>query len=112
MRHETCLNCQAGTVTEPNIRKLVMLSESLSPAAHHHHTIKCDGCGAWWFDDVVIGGLGIPVPVRRDTELCGCEDGLPQYTVSAVMVPKPEAECACTRAETERLSLPIRVGSP
>jgi hypothetical protein len=110
VRHETCLNCRAGEVTDPRLKTLIMISESVGAMMHHHHTMKCDGCGGWWFDDVVIGGLGIPVPVRRDTEMCGCEDGLPQYTTSATLVPVPDDQCACTKAETEERTLQVRLG--
>lgn len=58
----------------------------------------------------MIGGLGIPVPSRRDTVLCECDDGLPQYAVSVILVPKSEAECCCTKAEADKFSLPIRLG--
>lgn len=115
MRHETCLNCLAGQATDRNVQATdrnvqaaVLISDSIGDLTHHHHTVKCDGCGRWWFDDVVLSGLGTLVPVRRDTELCGCPDGLPQYTVAAVIVPKPDADCTCTKAETEQRALPIR----
>lgn len=111
MRHETCLNCAAGKATDASVQAMILISESLGDLTHHHHTVKCDGCGRWWFDDAVLNGLGIPVAQRRDTELCGCPDGLPQYTVAAVMVPKPEAGCVCTKAETERWALPVRMRS-
>ena len=112
MRHETCVNCATPQVTDPNLIALVLVSESLGDLAHHHHTMKCEGCGAWWFDDVVIGGLGIFVPSRRDTVLCECDDGLAQYVQSAIMVPAPESECACTSSDVEKFSLPIRLGGP
>lgn len=111
MRHETCLYCKTPGAGDPHVNGLIMISESLGPLTHHHHTIKCGGCGHWWFDDLVIGGLGIPVAIRRDTGLCGCEDGLPQYTMSAVMVPQPEDQCGCTKAKCEEFSLPIRLGA-
>jgi len=86
------------------------MSESVGATMHHHHTMKC-GCGVWWFDDIVLNGLGIPTPIRRDTELCRCPDGLDQYLTSAAIVPGAEDEdCARTKAETERRSLPIRLG--
>ena len=88
-----------------------MIAESLGPLTHHHHTIKCGGCGQWWFDDLVIGGLGILVPSRRDTELCSCEEGLPPYTVSVVQVPQPEDQCACTKTQVESTALSIRLGT-
>jgi hypothetical protein len=109
--HETCLNCRLPEAGDPDVLKLILVSESLGGLAHHHHTVKCGGCGQWWFDDLVIGGLGVPVASRRDTVLCDCDDGLPQYTISAVLVPGPEDECACTKAKCEEFSLPIRLGS-
>lgn len=109
MRHETCLNCQAGVTADRQVIAMVFVSESLGGHVHHHHTMKCDGCGRWWFDDVSFNGLGIPTANRRDTEMCGCPDGLPQYTSSATIVPVPDDECACTKAETEKRSLPIHL---
>jgi hypothetical protein len=111
MRHETCLNCLAGTTRDQRVQAVILASETISGLAHHHHTVNCGGCGRWWFDDIVLGGLGIPVALRRDTEMCGCEDSLPQYTVSAVIVPQPDDQCSCTKAETERFALPIRMRS-
>ncbi len=108
MRHETCLYCRTSGAGDPSVQALILVSETIGAQMHHHHTVRCGGCGAWWFDDVVIGGLGIPVASRRDTVLCGCDDGLPQYALSAVLVPQPESGCACTKTETEKYALPIR----
>lgn len=111
MRHETCLACRIPGAVESDLRQMVVVAESIAPGLmHHHHTMNCGGCGRWWFDDAVIGGLGIPVPSRRDTELCPCEEGLAQYTQSIVHVPSPEAACACTKADVDRYRLPIRLG--
>lgn len=110
MRHETCLYCRTPGVGDVNVQALIQVSEWLGPFTHHHHTMKCGGCGAWWFDDVVIGGLGIPVASRRDTVLCDCPDGLQQYAMSALLVPTPEAGCTCDKTEADRFSLPIRLG--
>jgi hypothetical protein len=112
MRHETCLNCQTGVAAGRNVIALVVVAESVAgDRMHHHHTTKCDGCGRWWFDDISFNGLGIPVANRRDTEMCGCPDGLPQYASAAVQVPVPDEECVCTKAAVERHSLPIRLRS-
>lgn len=111
MRHETCLFCQIPGAGDPDAQKLILISESLGGLTHHHHTVRCGGCGQWWFDDLVIGGLGIPVPSRRGTVLCGCDDSLPQYATSVILVPKSEPECCCTKAEAEKFSLPIRLGT-
>jgi hypothetical protein len=113
MRHETCVTCRYPGGDDPNVRAVVLLAESLAPAefTHHHHVVHCRGCGQWWFDDVVIGGLGIPVPRRRDTALCECADDLPQYTRSVVQVPAPERKCACAKADIEANSLPIKLGT-
>jgi hypothetical protein len=72
--------------------------------------MSCDGCGRWWFDDVVVGGLGIPVPSRRDTELCECAEDLPQYRQHVINVPLAERGCACTKAQVERFALPVPSG--
>ena len=109
MRHETCMFCQIPGAGDPDAQTLIVISESVGGLIHHHHTVRCDGCGQWWFDDLVIGGLGIPVPSRRDTVLCGCDDGLRQYAMSVILVPADEASCHCTKAETEKFSLPIRL---
>ena len=93
MRHETCLFCQILGAGDPDAQKFILISESVGRLTHHHHTVRCGGCGQWWFDDLVIGGLGIPVPSRRDTMLCECDDDLPQYAISVILVPKSEAEC-------------------
>jgi hypothetical protein len=114
MRHETCLLCRVPGVIDLNVRQIILLTESVAPAAfmHHHHLMNCGGCGQWWFDDLVIGGLGIPVPSRRDTELCPCDENLKQYAQSAVNVPVPEAECACTKADVDRFSIHMPAGKP
>ena len=93
MRNETCLFCQIPGAGDPDAQKFILISESVGRLTHHHHTVRCGGCGQWWFDDLVIGGLGIPVPSRRDTMLCECDDDLPQYAISVILVPKSEAEC-------------------
>lgn len=111
MRHETCLYCLAPGAGDRNVQALILVSESLGPLTHHHHTVTCDACGAWWFDDMVLGGLGIPVAKRRDTELCQCPNGLPSFTVAAVMVPEPEERCSCTKAKCEKYTLPVRLGN-
>jgi len=111
MRHETCLTCTTPAAGDRHVQTMILVAEALGDLTHHHHTVKCDGCGGWWFDDVTLSDLGTPNAHRRDAELCGCPDGLPQYTVAAVIVPRPEADCACTKAETERFALPIRMRS-
>lgn len=111
MIYETCLNCQAGEFagTDRDIRALSTITEALGDC-HHHHTVTCESCGAWWFDDIVIGGLGLPVPARRDTELCGCpDDGAARYSRGIVQAPMPEAECHCTAADVEKHTVPIRL---
>jgi hypothetical protein len=88
---------------------LAMVSESLSENAHHHHTVRCTNCGIWWFDDTVIGGLGVPVAARQDTVLCGCpEDGASRFEPSVVLIPMAEADCHCTAADVERNAIPTR----
>jgi len=110
MRHETCLYCRARGAGDQNIQALILVAESVGDLTHHHHTVKCPRCGTWWFDDLVTGALGVPVPSRRDTILCPCPDDGPLFTLSAVMVPVPESECACTKAEVDRQSLAVNVG--
>lgn len=59
MRHETCLNCLAGTASDANVQRLILVSESLTAAMHHHHTVRFGGCGWWWwwwFDNVTLNG--------------------------------------------------------
>jgi hypothetical protein len=109
VRHETCLVCRLAG--DPDVQPVILISEAIGVPMHHHHTVHCSACSEWWFDDVVMGGLGIPLPSRRDTELCSCKDGLPQYAQAAVMVPMEESECECTKAQVERYQLPVRVGS-
>ena len=111
MRNETCLICRTPGAGDPDVQALILISESIGGLVHHHHTIKCGGCGQWWFDDVVMGPLRVPVPRRRDTVLCDCEDDLPQYAMAVVLVPGDESACACTKAQCERFSLPIRIGA-
>jgi hypothetical protein len=111
MRHGTCLNCQV--ISDRSLVTLGTLPELLGPdTSHHHHTVLCETCGAWWFDDYVIGGLGLPVVSRRDTVFCGCpEDGQHDYSKTIVMVPMPESECHCTAADVDRYALPVRLSS-
>lgn len=110
MRHSTCLVCKYAP--DPALHPLTVITETLSPDTHHHHAISCESCGAWWFDDVVTGGLGIAVPARRDTVMCGCpEDDQHQFTRSAITVPGPESACACTASKVNRHAVRIRTGS-
>lgn len=110
MRHESCLNCRFPEAWDARLHTLIVTAESLGAMIHHHHTVRCGGCGAWWFDDLVMGGLGVPVPQRRDTGLCSCPEDRPQYTVSVIQVPQPEGQCSCTSARVEEFSLPVRLG--
>lgn len=108
MRHETCLNCKFSQDQE--LLALTLVPEALGADSHHHHAVQCTSCGAWWFDDVIIGGLGLPVAARRDTVLCACpEDGASRFEKSVVLAPVSEADCHCTAADVERYSLPIRM---
>jgi hypothetical protein len=108
VRYDNCLAC--AVTSQRQLVALAMVAESLSPDSHHHHTVRCTDCGIWWFDDTVIGGLGLPVAARRDTVLCGCpEDGASRYEQSVVLIPMPEADCRCTAAEVERQSVPVRM---
>lgn len=110
MRHETCLTCRH--VARPGLLAATLLAEMLTDQAHHHHTVICEDCHVWWFDDCVVGGLGIPVPSRRDTVMCDCpEDGASRFTQTVVLVPEPEADCHCTAELVERHAMPIRLGS-
>lgn len=104
--------CRVPGAVQLELREGILIWESVAPAefAHHHHTMSCDGCGQWWFDDVVVGGLGLPVSSRRDTELCACAEDLAQYRQHVIHVPLAERDCACTRAQVEKFSLPIPVG--
>jgi hypothetical protein len=104
MRHETCLVCRLGNDSSAALPRLAaLLAESFGPGVHHHHTVICEDCGAWWFDDVVLSPLGIPVPARRDTVLCDCpEDGRVAFTRQTVLVRVPERDCHCTHAKISR----------
>lgn len=110
MRHEMCPSCRAAEPAERGLAALAVVAESLGGQVHHHHRVSCEACGAWWFDDVVIGGFGFPIPARRDTMLCGCDESLPQYLRGIVMVAAPESECRCTAADVEQHGLPVRLG--
>jgi hypothetical protein len=100
MRHESCLVCRLGDEKAGLSRLAVCFAESLRPDVHHHHTVLCEDCGGWWFDDVVLSPLGLPVRARRDTVLCGCpEDGRVAFTRQTVLVRVPERDCHCTAAE-------------
>ena len=68
MRYGSCLNCEHGA--DPDLITVTAVREGLNERTHHHHTMVCGTCGSWWFDDTVTGGLGIPVPTRRDTMMC------------------------------------------
>jgi hypothetical protein len=84
------------------------MAEMLSGGNHHHHTMLCESCGRSWFEDIVPGVFGQPVPARRDTTLCPCpEDGEPRYTPSVMLLPWPEDQCRCGSAE---LALKPRAG--
>ncbi len=112
MRHEDCLTCRfaAGGDLTPVVLNAV--TEMLDPGTHHHHLVRCEDCRAFWFDDIVTGGLGIPVPSRRDTVLCDCpEDGTGRFTRSVVSAPMAEAECRCTAALIYKNAMSVRLGS-
>lgn len=112
MRHETCFTCQVPGSISGDLKLFIRLAESVAGPEfmHHHHLVECGGCGQWWFDDVTIVGLGIPVPARRDTQFCECDENLKQYAPHAVTVPEPEKNCACTKASVDRNRLPIALG--
>jgi hypothetical protein len=110
MRYGSCLACVV--LSDRRLVTLAAVPEMLGDHCHHHHhhTVLCETCGSWWFDDVVVGGLGLPVPARRDTVLCGCpEDGEHGYSKTIVMAPMPEADCHCTAADVERYAMPVRL---
>lgn len=113
MLRDTCLICRATEITgqDRQLRAAVEIAETLGPGMmHHHHTVRCEDCGSWWFDDRVTGGLGLPVPARRDTVLCGCpEDDVNRYSQSVVQVPVPEQECRCTAADVEANTILFRL---
>jgi hypothetical protein len=112
VRYETCLVCAFWETRDEDhpLLTMVQLSELL-PGSHHHHAVLCEDCGAWWFEDVVTGPLGIPVPARRDTVLCSCpEDGADRYTRTVINVPEPESACACTAAKVDHHALRFRTG--
>jgi len=99
VRAGTCLACSVPGISDP----LLFVIEALSPRHHHHHVMSCENCGRSWFEDVVRGAFGQPVPSRRDTVLCGCpEDGADRFTPSVMFVPWPEAECRCGQRELAR----------
>jgi hypothetical protein len=99
-------------MTDRDLVTLAAVPETLSENTHHHHTVLCDSCGAWWFDDYVTGGLGLPVASRRDTALCACpEDGERRYSKTIVMVPMPEKDCRCTASDVNTRAVPVRLGS-
>src|SRR5262249_4560219 len=107
VRYRTCLNC--AVISDRSLVTLGTLPELLCPDLwHHHHTVLGETVGAGWFDDVIIGGLGLPVTARRDTVLCACpEDGQHGYSKTIVTVPMPESECHCTAADVNRYALPV-----
>jgi hypothetical protein len=110
MKYGDCLNC-AATDQQQLVYRAAMLPESLNPDTHHHHAVRCTICARWWFDDYVIGGLGLPVPARRDTVLCPCpEDGVNRFEKAIVVVPMAEPECHCTAADVEKYAIHIRTG--
>jgi hypothetical protein len=88
-----------------------MIPETLSSRVHHHHAMTCESCGAWWFDDVIIGGLGLPMTARRDTVMCGCpDDAAHRYTRSVISVTSAEADCHCTASKVDAQAVHIRSG--
>jgi hypothetical protein len=92
-------SCVACTSLSPADVTVLIIAESLT-GGHHHHVMSCGQCGAEWFEDVVIGGFGMPIPSRRDTVLCPCpEDGRLIYTPSVMLVRTPERSCRCGPAE-------------
>jgi len=103
MRHETCVTCKLSSDLTPLQRLATEFAEQLGADVHHHHAVSCGSCGRWWFDDVVLSPLGIPVPGRRDTVFCAChEDGRAVFIPSVVIVRVPESGCHCTVAEINR----------
>ncbi len=108
MRYGSCLNC--AVLGQRQLVVMAMVTESLSENSHHHHAVRCTSCDIWWFDDVVTGAFGQPVPARRDTVMCPCPDEVSsRFEKSVVMIPVPESGCRCTAAEVDRYSVPIRM---
>ena len=114
MLRDTCLVCRTTEITgeDPELRAMVEIAETLGIGlVHHHHTVACEDCKTWWFDNYVTGGLGLPVPARRDTVVCTCpEDGASRFIISIIQAPMPESECNCTAAEVEASTILIRLG--
>jgi hypothetical protein len=92
-------SCLACTELLPAEVAVLAVAEAAT-GGHHHHAVTCLACGSEWYDDVVTGGFGIPIPSRRDTLLCGCpENGRLIYRPSVMLVPPPESACRCDSAE-------------
>jgi hypothetical protein len=91
MRYESCITCK-----HDNKMNAVTVIESLSPRAHHHHTITCTNCKKWWFDDITLNAQGIPIINRRDSEFCACPENEPYYMDGIFSIAGPESECNCT----------------
>lgn len=109
MRYGTCLNCLQNS--DPDLITATGVTERLDEHTHHH-AMQCQTCCSWWFDDHVVGGLGIPVPSRRDTVLCGCpEDGGHLYTRAIITVPMAEADCHCTATDVNSRAVMIPRGA-
>jgi hypothetical protein len=94
MRAETCVSCR---VMPPDISLTVIaVSEAFTANLHHHHLMVCLACDATWYEDMVIGGLGLPVPSRRDSVLCPCpEDHQRRYQQTVMIINRPETKCRC-----------------
>jgi hypothetical protein len=88
----TCQICRAG---HSSLTPVIALAETIAPV-HHHHVRRCLDCGHAYYDDVVTGAYGQPVPSRRETFLCGCPvDGTPRYRKDAIVADVPESACRC-----------------
>jgi hypothetical protein len=97
--------------TDLDLVTMTAVTETLGDQSHHHHAMICDTCGSWWFDDCVTGGLGLPVPARRDTVLCACpEDDGYTCTRAMITVPMPEADCHCTAADVNSKAVMVPRG--
>jgi hypothetical protein len=97
------VNCKLSGDITPLQRFSAQFAEQLGPDVHHHHTVFCEDCGGEWFDDAVIGPLGILVPSRRDSVMCPCPaDGRVSFTPNIVLVRVSEARCRCTIADFSR----------
>ena len=112
MLHPACLVCLSPVfqLQEPGLSYAIREVEKLQSNVHHHHVMRCDECGAIWFDDVITNGFGLPMPDHRGGRPCPCsENGTRRFQCRVYLFRVAERDCRCKPADLYDDSLVVNV---